>query len=262
MRAMRVALRVAIVVTVLAVLGVGIAYAATFGGKNVRASFNGWITPHALPRSGPAPIALHMKGTVVTLKGEPPQLRRVTIEINRNGKLLTAGLPVCRRRRIKAATTAQALTACRGALVGSGRFAAHIAIPSQAPFPARGRLLAFNAIQHGRHVILAHIYGTVPVPTSQVLVLTVRRSRHGTFGTSISVKLPELAKHWGYVTGFRLTLHRLYTYKGTSRSFISASCPAPAGITAALFVAAKGTYYLAGGRRLTRVLDGSCKVRG
>lgn len=258
---MRQGLRGVIVVTVVATLSTGIAGAVVFGGENVRVSFDGWLTPHALPRSGRAPVALHMKGALTTSNGrEPPQLKGVTVEINRNGKLSTVGLPVCPKRRIRSTTTAQALAACRNALVGSGHFSAHIAIPTQAPFPAQGRLRAFNALRHGRHVILVHIYGTDPVPTTRVLELTVRHSRSGTFGTSLSVNLPDLGEHWGYVTGFRMTLHRIYAYKGRPRSFISAGCPAPAGFNAAFFVAAKGTYYLADGRKLTRVLDGTCKV--
>ncbi len=63
------------------------------------------------------------------------------------------------------------------------------------------------------------------------------------------------------MTGFDLTL-TASTATGEDHSFISAACPAPAGFKAAVFTAAKGTYYLADGRRLTRVLDGSCRVSG
>jgi hypothetical protein len=261
MCAMRNALRGAIAVLVVAILGAALAQATVFDGVHVRATFNGWLTPHTLPRSKPVPVSLHMKGSVTTPTGDqPPQLRRMTISINRNGILSTAGLPLCPKRRLTSTTTAQALAACRGSVVGSGRFTAHIAIPSQAPFPARGRLVAFNSVRHGRPVILAHIYGTVPVPTSQLLEMFVARTRRGTFGTILSVKMPTFVAGWGYVNGFRLNLHRLYRYAGGQRSLLTASCPAPTGFKAASFAAAKGTYYLSDGRKLTRVLDGSCRV--
>lgn len=252
-----------IVVAVCAAFAGAVARAEVFGGSNVTATFHGWLTPHALPRGNLAPVALHMEGALSTTNGiEPPQLSRVTIAINRNGKLVTAGLPVCPKRLIEATSTAQALADCRDALVGGGIFTAHIAIPSQAAFPARGKMLAFNSVIAGRRVILAHIYGTDPVPTTQVLVLHFQRPDHGTFGTTLSVTMPAVAEHWGYATGFHLTLYRRYTYRHHLRSLISASCPAPRGFRVALFAAAKGTYYLADGRQVTRVLDGSCKVKG
>lgn len=260
---MRNALRGTIVVVVVAILGTGIASATLFAGANVRVSFRAWLTPTALPRTGAAPVSLHLRGRLTTTDGkEPPQLERVTVELNRNGKLSTRGLPTCPKRRILSTTTSQALKLCGGALVGSGSFTAHISIPTQAPFPARGRVLAFSSMQHGRRVMLTHIYGTVPVPTTRVLDLGASRARGGTFGPRFSVPMPRVAADWGYVTGFDLTLHRLYRYRGRVRSLISAACPAPAGFRAAVFTVAKGTYYLADGRRLTRTLDGSCRVSG
>lgn len=233
-----------------------------FGGANVRASFNGWISPHALPRGSLIPVSLHMAGALSATEGqEPPQLQRLTIAINRNGRVSTAGLPTCRKNLIESSTTKQALAVCRPALVGSGTFTAHIGIPTEAPFPARGRMLAFNSVLHGKRVILAQIYGTEPVPTAQVLVLNFLRSGGGSFGTTLSVQLPTVTENWGYATGFQLTLHRSYNFHGRSRSFISASCPAPRGFGSALFTAAQGTYYLADGRAITRNLQGTCKVR-
>ncbi len=258
---MRFALRGAIVVAVAAILGTGIANATLFAGANVRVSFNAWLTPKALPRTDAAPVTLHLRGRLRTTDGEePPQLRRVTVELNRHGKVSTRGLPTCPRRGLLSTTTSQALRFCRKALVGHGRFTAHISIPTQAPFPARGKVLAFSSKRHGRRVILTHIYGTVPVPTTRVLSLGASRAGGGAFGPTFSVPMPQVAQNWGYVTGFDLTLHRLYRYRGRTHSLISAACPAPAGFKAAVFTVAKGTYYLADGRRLTRVLNGSCRV--
>jgi hypothetical protein len=240
-----------------------IAQADVVGGANVRVTFNGWLTPRALPRTGLAPVKLHLKGRLWTSDGRsPPPLRRVVFAINRHGKVAMRGLPVCRKSAILSTSSAQALASCRKALVGSGRFNAHIEIPTQAPFPARGRMLAFHSKRHGRHVILAHIFGTDPVPTVRVLTLTFQRpKRRGRFGATMSLRLPELGEDWGHVSGFELALHRRYTYRNQRRSVVSASCPAPRGFTLAVFTAAKGTYYLADGRVITRVITGTCKVR-
>lgn len=244
-------------------LGTAIAHADVIGGANVRATFQGWITPQALPRDVPRPVALHLRGRLETTDGRlPPQLRRITISINRHGKVSTVGLPTCPKRAITASTTMQALARCRGALVGRGRFDAHIEIPTQAPFPARGRMVAFNAMQEGRPVILAHIFGTRPVPTSQVLTLHFGRPERGTYGTRMSVTMPQVAEDWGHVTGFRLDLKRNYRHRGRDRSLISARCPAPEGRRTALFTAARGTYHLADGRELSRIVVARCRVEG
>jgi hypothetical protein len=254
--------RIAAAAVLCALAAVTVARAEVVSGGNVRVSFRGWISPRKLPRGESAPISLHVAGKVQPLGGRrPAALERIKVEINRHGVVSTRGLPVCPRRRLLAATTEQALESCRGALVGSGRFRAHVDLPENTPFPAVGRMLAFNSRLDGHPALVAHVYGTDPVPTAQVLPIDVRRDDAGFFGATLSVEMPRVADEWGYVTGFEMTFHRLYRYRGRLRSFLAASCPAPSGIPEAPFRAARGTYYLAGGRTLTRVVDGSCKVR-
>jgi hypothetical protein len=246
----------------LALLGLaGLAQAVVVSGGNVRVSFRGWINPRSLPRSEPAPIALHVAGTVEPIGGlRPAALESVTVEINRHGVVTTRGLPTCSGRRLQSTTTDQALAICRDALVGRGHFTSHIDIPEQAPFPATGRVLAFNAVVNGRPALLAHVYGRRPVPTSQVLPMPFRRQGRGAFGSTLTVEMPEIGPDWGYVTGFDMTIDRRYVYRGREMSVLSASCPAPRGIRKAPFKAVRGTYRLAGGTTLTRVLTGTCEV--
>lgn len=233
-----------------------------FGGANVRATFDGWITPRSLPRDRPQPIALHLRGRLRTTDGRlPPPLRSVAIFINRHGKVSTAGLPTCRKGKLAAARSATALRRCGDALIGSGRFDAHIQIPEGAPFPARGRVLAFNGVRDGRRVIFAHVFGTDPVPTVQVLTLRFRRPGPGSYGTELTMRMPNVGEDWGHVTGFRLDLERRYRYRGRERSLLSARCPAPEGRNSVVFSAAKGTYHLADGRELSRIVVGRCLVR-
>ena len=235
---------------------------SVFGGANVRATFNGSVTPRALPRDRVEPIALHLSGHLWTTDGElPPPLREVTISINRQGKVSTVGLPTCRKGEIIARRTAGALQRCGDALIGRGSFEAHIRIPSEAPFPAFGRILAFIGVEHGHRVIHAHIFGTDPVPTAQVLTLRFKRPAAGTYGTELSMTMPNVGDEWGHVTGFRLDLERRYSYRGRERSLLSARCPAPEGRSSVAFSAAKGTYLLADGRELSRIVVGRCRVR-
>jgi hypothetical protein len=254
--------RIAAAAVLCALAAVAVARAEVVSGGNVRVSFRGWISPRKLPRGESAPISLHVAGSVQPLGGRrPAALERVRVEINRHGVVSTRGLPVCPRRRLLGTTTEGALERCRGALVGTGHFTAHVEIPEGAPFPAVGRLLAFNSTLGGRSALVAQVFGIDPVPTSQVLPIRLRRHGESGFGATLTVAMPDVGHEWGYVTGFDMTFHRSYRYRGRVRSFLSASCPAPAGIGEAPFRAARGTYYLAGGKVLTRVVSGSCAVR-
>jgi DNA-binding beta-propeller fold protein YncE len=230
--------------------------------RGVRVRFDGDLTPHALPRHGLAPVGIAVDTEIAATAGTPtPQLRKISIAINRNGQLTTKGLPVCRLQDIQPATTANALAACGDSLVGEGHFAANVKLPEQSPFPSAGKVLAFNGRLHGKPAILAHIYGTDPAPTSTVLPFQIRSS-HGTYGTVLEAALPTATGDWGYVTGLKMTLRRSFTYHGKSRSYLSAGCPAPAGISSAAFPLARTSFDFAGGPKLVSVLNRSCKAKG
>jgi len=201
--------RLALLAGIVAPALLGTAQAEVVSGGNVHVSFRGWIAPRTLPRTEAAPIALHIAGTVEPVGGRrPAALESVTVEINRHGVVTTRGLPTCPWRRLRATTSEQALATCREALVGTGSFTSHVDIPEQAPFPAAGRMLAFNTLVHGHLSLVAHVFGRKPVPVSQVLPMSFRRTVHGAFGSTLEVKMPQVGPDWGYVTGFALTLER------------------------------------------------------
>lgn len=230
--------------------------------RGVRVSFDGKLTPHVLPRHGTAPVGIVVDAQIGATGGEdPPQLRRITIAINRNGHFTSQGLPACRVDQIQPSTTAGALAACRRSLVGEGRFSANVKLPQQSPFPSAGKVLAFNGKVNGKPAILAHIYGTDPAPTSTVLPFLLRSER-GTYGTTLEASLPQATGSWGYVTGLRMSLRRSFSYRGHSRSFLSAGCPAPAGFPSAAFPLAKTSFAFAGNLTLEAVLNRTCRARG
>jgi hypothetical protein len=249
-------------VALLVVLAVaGLARAEVVQRDHLRVSFEGELTPHTLPRSGEAPVKVAVGGKITTTNGSnPPQLRTVSIAINRNGHLAVGGLPVCRIQQIQPASNAGALEACRDSLVGEGSFSANVLLPSQAPFPSAGKVLAFNGAFHGKPAILAHVYGTQPAPTSYTLPFQVIPTK-GTFGTTLEASLPQVTSEWGYVTGLSLTLGRTFRYRGKAHSYLSGSCPAPAGFPGATFPLAQASFGFPG-HTLTSILTRSCKVRG
>jgi hypothetical protein len=225
----------------------------------LRVAFEGKLTPHALPRSGAVPVGVELGGRIASADGRtPPQLKRISIRVNRFGRLAPGSLPVCRLEQIQPATTEGALEACGRSLVGTGSFSARVLLPEQAPFPSTGKVYAYNGSYRGRPAILVHVYGTQPAPTSYTLPFQVIRTR-GTFATLLTASLPQVTSEWGYVTGIGLKLDR--TSPGRGRGYLSASCPAPAGFSLATFPLARSTFAFAGGRKLSATLNRSCRVR-
>jgi hypothetical protein len=235
--------------------------AEVISGGNYRVSFSGSMTPAKLPRVGSQPISVSVRGAVQQLAGpRSPALREFTVAINRHARLSLSGLPVCPQRLVTGDSTSQALTHCRGALVGSGNFTAHIDLPEQAPFPAAGRLLVFNSRYHGHRVLLGHIYGSQPVPTALNMYFRLGSERKGPFGLTLTATVPDVGEEWGYVTGFEVNLGRRYLFHGRERSLLAAGCPAPAGFDSVPFKLARGVFRLADGSTRSRVLSGVCHV--
>jgi len=224
--------------------------------------FNGGIAPDALPRHARAPIEVRIAGTVRTLSGaRPPSVRRITVALNRGGRLDARGLPRCERSEIEPSSSREALARCGPALVGRGSYVGDVAFPEQASFRSRGRILAFNGVVGGQRVIFAHVYGANPVPITRIIVFRIRE-RGGTYGTSLSGSLPEALIRWGYLKRITLRLHRNFTYRGQRRSYLSAACAAPAGFPGATFPFVRAAMTFADGRTLSSTLTRSCKVRG
>jgi hypothetical protein len=251
---------VALLCAALLTAAVAGATAETIQQHGIRVSFDGKITPRKLPRSGTAPVAVTVDTKIAGSAGKPlPQLTRIEIAINRHGHLDPTGLPICEVSDIQPATNAKALEACRGALVGEGRFSASVALNRQASFPSEGKLLAFNGTYRGKPAILAHVYGTEPVPTSFTLPFVISRTK-GTFGATLTATIP--AREDNLITAIDLELHRTFTYKGKRRSYASAGCPAPKGVSVAPFPFARASYAFAGGKKLSSTLTRSCSTRG
>jgi hypothetical protein len=240
----------------------GVAQGERIKSGDLIVSLSGEIEPHVLPRDKAVPVRMHVEGDVETLGGgQPPPLRRLTVAVNRQGKLFTRGLPNCTSEQLQGTSTVGALEACRPALVGRGHFDATVAFPSLAPFPARGDVLAFNGRKAGKRAIFLHIYSTNPTPVTFVLPLIITRRGEGDFGMVISANLPRLAGDLAYVTGIEFTLFRRYRYAGRMRSYLSASCSAPTGFPGTIFIFVRGTFDFANGQRLRTSLVRDCRVR-
>lgn len=229
--------------------------------ENLRITVLGQVKPFKLPRFGTAPIAVFIAGHLDAVEGGvPPQLKRMTILVNRHGLLRDAGLPHCPLAAIKTATSDHALGSCGDALVGSGRFWASIILPSQRPYRTRGRLLIFNGRQRGRAALFAHIFTRTPFPSSFVITFAIRRVDRGPYGTMLTASLPQALGSWGYVDRIKLTLRRKYRHRGRQLSYFNAGCPAPKGLNVAPFPLARASFYFAERKPMTIPLDKTCGV--
>jgi len=211
----------------------------------VRVAVQAKLIPKKLPRTRSAPVHFSLSARITSVaKTIPPQLRGIEIEINRHGRINPAGLPVCELDQIQPSTTQGALEACRSSLVGEGSFSAKVLLTQQAPFPSDGEVVAFNGTWNGRPAILAHIFGTKPVPTSYTLPFVITKVRKGSFGTALVASLPRFTSKWGYVTGISLFLGRSTSHGG----YLTASCPAPKGFGGGSFPLAHAKLSFAEGR--------------
>jgi hypothetical protein len=226
------------------------------------ARFDGGIVPHSLPRDDTAPVAVHVGGGISSASGDAgslPQVGRITVAINPQGRLFDRGLPVCRVAMIQPATQAAARRICGDSIIGSGSVAVQVRIPSQTPFMVRANLLVFNGPHRdGKKLIFAQAYARKP-PGAFILTFQVSDGE-GTHPTVLSTTLPPQARQWAYLTHFDMTLHRTYVYRGERHSFVSSACSAPDGFNSAPFTFARATYRFTGGSKLSLSQSGRCRV--
>jgi hypothetical protein len=220
------------------------------------------LSPHRLPREGRAPVAVSLGWKVTTNDGsEPPTLKKLKIEINKNGILDPTGLPVCPYSKIQPASTFRALKNCRASLVGRGTFAALVGIEGQQSYVSKGKMVVFNSEKGGKPALFGQIYSSHPFSSSFVIIFKVSKARHGRYGTILNAVLPANLRAWGNLTEIRMRLARKFHFQGRRRSFLSANCPTPKGVPVASFSLARTSFTFAGGQKVSSTLTDHCKVR-
>ncbi len=253
----------------IAALGAAIAVAAlaaTIAGAelaqkgNLLVNFSGGILPTALPRQSLAPITVLMGAKITTTdRSEPPELKRMVLDINNHGKISPDGLPLCPLAKLNSATEAGARQACGPALVGHGNVTTRVTLPNNPTFATNGGLLAFNGRLHGHPAVFALVTSGAPLPLSFVITFEINKI-HGKFGTSLTGKVPPIASGYGKISAISLALNRTYTAHGRRQSYLAANCPAPAGFPSLNFAFARVDFSFADGRSVTEMLNRGCKV--
>jgi hypothetical protein len=185
---------------------------------------DGGFAPRDLPRKRYAPIRFQGHGEIETTDGSvPPALQHVRLDFDRDGRLTTAGLPVCPPSRVEATTSRQARRRCRGAIVGAGHIGAVVDLAG-GRLKIRSPLTLFNGPRRGRNwTVVAHAQARVPVFESYVVVVPVER-RRGTYGYRSSFDVPRIAGGLGSLTHIDVKVGRRYRFHGARRSYVSARC--------------------------------------
>jgi hypothetical protein len=252
--------------TTIVVLALGLLAAAATAEMRqegmLRVFLDGSFTPRSLPRDRLAPVAVEIEGRISTADGsQPPPLRRLAISLNRGGRIFTRGLPICRAAVLQSTNPEAALARCRGALVGRGDLQTSFAFPDGETIAGDGSILVFNGRVEGKPALLLHLYGTAPTPATFVLPVRIGHGGKGEFGIVLRTRIPKLAGGLGSITGIALRIDRKYRFRGKGRSYLSASCSAPAGFPEAVFPLLKGTFSFEGHQELDATLVRDCRVR-
>lgn len=253
---------IALLVALLATAFATLAQGETHQVGNMQLSVTAKLAPNKLPRDRLAPTSVSIGWNITSTDGsEPPKLKTIGIDINRNGILDATGLPVCPYGQIQPASSSRALSNCRSSLVGQGSFSALVGLEGQERYVTKGKMLVFNGVKGGQPVLFGHLYSDYPFANSFVIVFDIGKSRKGAYGTTLEAKLPANLRAWGNLTQVEMKLSRNYRHRGERRSFLSASCPTPKSINLAFFRLAKTQFSFTGGINVSSTLTETCKVR-
>jgi hypothetical protein len=239
---------------------VGLAAAERSGRAGILVSFDGSVSPKRLPRHRLVPISLTIRGAIGADDGSPaPKLERIEVAFGARNGLSTAGLPRCPRRRLRNATSAQALERCRGALVGRGEILSEVPLAPENPLIVRARVLAFNGRADGRPAVWIHAYSASP-PVSFILPFYLRRPSGGTYGVLLRAPVSRALGRWPRLRSFAISFGRRYASNGRRLSYLSAHCPQPPRFHAGFFPLARATYHFAPAPKVSIAILRRCRV--
>jgi hypothetical protein len=206
------------------VLCAGVADAALVRVENLILTADGGFTPRLLPQHSFAPISFEGHANLRAVDGgQPTAVRQIVLDFDRDGRLSTAGLPVCDPAVLVESTPAEARARCSKAVVGSGRVTAMIGL-SGGPITASSPLTIFNGPrQAGHQTAVLHARTTVPAVQTFVITVPIER-RPGEFRYRATIDVPPIAAGLGSLTHIDATVGRRYRSGGSKRSYVSARC--------------------------------------
>ncbi len=206
------------------VLCTGAAHAALIRIENLILTADGGFTPRILPRNSFAPISFEGHANLKAVDGgQPSAVRQIVLDFDRDGRLSTAGLPVCDPAALVEATPAEARARCPKAIVGSGRVSAMIGL-SGGVVTVSSPLTIFNGPRQAGHpTAVLHARTTVPAVQTFAITVPIER-RPGEFRNRATIDVPPIAAGMGSLIHIDATVGRRYRFGGSKRSYVSARC--------------------------------------
>lgn len=236
------------------VLFAGAANAALVRVGNLVLTADGGFKPSSLPRRAYAPINFDGEANLKAVDGGvPPPLQQLVLDFDRDGRLSTAGLPVCQPGELAEATSAEARNRCPGAVVGTGHASVRISGEGQS-FVVSSPLTFFNGPRlAGKPTVIMHARIAVPAVQNFVITIPIEK-RGGPYRYRATIDVPPIAGGLGSLTHLDASIGKRYRSGGVERSYVSARCGDGIFSTHGRFTFADGT-----------VIDGSvekaCTVR-
>lgn len=233
----------------------GAANAALVKVGNLVLTADGGFTPQSLPRNSYVPIHFKGRADLKAVDGSvPAPLQQLVIDFDRDGRLSTAGLPVCQPDSLQEATPEEARGRCADAIVGTGNASAMITRENQPPVIASSLLTLFNGPRlAGKPTVVLHARTTEPAVQNFVITVPIEK-RRGLFRYRATIDVPPIAAGRGSLIHLDASVGKRYRSAGKDRSYVSARCGDGIFRTHGRFTFADGT-----------IIDGSvekpCTVR-
>lgn len=223
----------------IAVAACSVAVAATTTGKDGSLSADAKIKPKALSKSTLTPAALEIttKTTTADAAGALNPVVQAVMDFDKNGTYYAKGLPTCSEKALLKKDRSEAVKACEGAQIGTGRAAAVVAFQGVAPTKVEATLDLFNGVpKGGKPTVLIFAYSAEPVATAFVFSGVVSRYTKEGFGSRFELEFPKLFSGSGAISEFNIKLQKQFASKGQQRSLVSAKCPSSKKLKARIAV--------------------------
>lgn len=233
----------------------GAANAALVKVGNLVLTADGNFNPSSLPRSIYTPISFNGRADLKATDGSvPAALQQLVLDFDRDGRLTTAGLPICQPDSLAEATPAQARNRCAKAIVGTGHVQALISQGSRPPLLASSPLSFFNGPRlGGKPTVILHARMTFPAVQNFVITIPIEK-RSGRFRYRATLDLPPIADGAGSLIHIDAAIGKRYRFGGVERSYVSARCGD--GI-----IRTHGRFTFAGDTIIDGSIEKACNVR-
>ncbi len=173
--------------------------------------------------------------------GRRRQVREITIEIDRHGKLDVEGLSVCGRKTLEALGAEAARRTCAASMVGSGSAGFDLGSSEPVSVP----LGFFNCGASTESPTLL-VQAALPPPDGPLVsAMRFELISHGRYSMKAVLPIPRIDEGRGRLASFTFRINRRFRFEGQRESYASARCIKGA-LSARLGVGFEGGTNLAG----------------